>query len=165
MTTENDNADQCARLAPPLKWHGGKHYLAPKIVALMPPRCQTPNKPAPDDTGWLHYVEPYAGGLSVLLANDPHGISEVVSDMHGELTNFWRVLQDPALFAEFVRRLDAVPFAVNVALRCRDGNVARNASPAVPSTLRAEATGRVRAIHRQAGRPATSIYAIDREQV
>ena len=24
-------------LVPPLKWHGGKHYLAGRIVALMPP--------------------------------------------------------------------------------------------------------------------------------
>jgi hypothetical protein len=28
------------RVAPPLKWHGGKWYLAPKIVALMPPHVQ-----------------------------------------------------------------------------------------------------------------------------
>lgn len=29
----------------PIKFHGGKHYLASKIVALMPPH--------------IHYVEPY----------------------------------------------------------------------------------------------------------
>lgn len=40
----------------PLKWHGGKHYLAARIVALMPPHT--------------HYVEPFAGGLSVLLAGN-----------------------------------------------------------------------------------------------
>jgi DNA adenine methylase len=32
----------------PLKTHGGKHYLARKIVGLMPRH--------------LHYVEPFAGG-------------------------------------------------------------------------------------------------------
>ena len=76
----------------PLKWWGGKHYLAKKIIDLMPRH--------------LHYVEPYAGGLAVLLEKDPfdrslywgekgyeQGVSEVVNDIHRELTNFWRVLQ------------------------------------------------------------------------
>ena len=95
----------------PLKWHGGKHYLAKWIISLMPPRCKNPNKPDPADPGWLHYVEGYAGGLAVLLQNDPIGISEVVNDINGGLTNFWRVLQDSALFAEFKRVLEAVPFS------------------------------------------------------
>ena len=40
-------------LTPPLKWHGGKHYLASRIVGLMPPH--------------LHYVEPFFGGGTVLV--------------------------------------------------------------------------------------------------
>jgi hypothetical protein len=84
-------------IVPPLKWHGGKHYLARRIVARMPPH--------------IHYVEPYAGGLAVLLAKDPEGVSEVVNDLHGELTNFWRVLQDPATFARFRRTVEAIPFS------------------------------------------------------
>ena len=86
------------RITPPLKWHGGKHYLAAKIVGLMPPRCKTPNAPRDDDAGWLHYVEPFAGGLSVLLANDPEGISEVVNDLDGDLMNFWQVLRSAEMF-------------------------------------------------------------------
>lgn len=85
------------RVPPPLKWHGGKHYLAPRIVALMPPHT--------------HYVEPYAGGLSVLLAKDPGGVSEVVNDLNRELTNFWRVLQVPRLFEEFLRIEQSTPFS------------------------------------------------------
>ena len=54
------------RLTPPLKWHGGKHYLAADIIGLMPPH--------------QHYVEPYAGGLAALLAKDPEGVSEVATD-------------------------------------------------------------------------------------
>lgn len=81
----------------PLKWHGGKSYLAAKITALMPPH--------------LHYVEPYAGGLSVLLAKDPEGVSEVVNDLNRELTNFWRVMQVPNLFEQFLRIEQATPFA------------------------------------------------------
>ena len=69
---------------PPLKWHGGKHYLASRFVGLMPPH--------------LHYVEPFLGGGAVLLARDPNdpslwlsphkGVSEVVNDINGRLVNF-----------------------------------------------------------------------------
>ena len=84
----------------PLKFHGGKHYLAKKIIELMPPH--------------LHYVEPYAGGLSVLLAKDPEGISEVVNDLHKDLSNFWRVLQGGESFRVFQRLCEATPFSVIV---------------------------------------------------
>src|SRR5438105_101804 len=86
-----------ARVSPPLKWHGGKWYLAPKIVALMPKH--------------LHYVEPFAGGLSVLLAKDPHGVSEVVNDVDRQLTNFWQIMQQERSFDSFRRILQAVPFS------------------------------------------------------
>lgn len=94
----------------PLKWHGGKRYLANKIIALFPPRCKNPNKPSAADPGWLHYVEPYFGGGSVLLANDPEGISEVVNDINSDLTNLWCVLQSPKAFKEFHRVLSVTPF-------------------------------------------------------
>lgn len=84
-------------ITPPLKWHGGKHYLAPKLVAMMPPHT--------------HYVEPFAGGLSVLLAKDPEGVSEVVNDLNSMLMDFWRVLIHEQLFPLFVRRCQATPFA------------------------------------------------------
>jgi DNA adenine methylase len=100
-----------SRPSPPIKIHGGKSYLAERISDLMPPRCRTPNAPAPDDSGWLHYVEPYFGGGAVLLANDPEGVSEVVNDINGHLMNFWRVLQAPDAFAVFKRRVEATPFA------------------------------------------------------
>jgi len=84
-------------LTPPLKYHGGKHYLAAKLVALMPPH--------------IHYVEPYCGGLSVLLHKDPNGVSEVANDIHSGLTNFFKVLQSPQHFAEFQRIVCVVPFS------------------------------------------------------
>lgn len=83
--------------SPPLKWHGGKHYLAAKIVALMPTH--------------IHYVEPFFGGGSVLLAKEPEGVSEVVNDLNYELTNFWNALQGDESFAAFKRRVDAIPFS------------------------------------------------------
>jgi len=91
----------------PLKMHGGKFYLASRIVALMPKH--------------LHYVEPFFGGGSVLLARDPNdpslwmpghqGVSELVNDIDDRLMSFWRVLQDPVAFAEFHRRVQVIPFA------------------------------------------------------
>jgi DNA adenine methylase len=81
----------------PLKWHGGKHYMASKIVALMPPHT--------------HYVEPYFGGGAVMFAKDPEGVSEVANDINGHLTNFWRVLQRPDSFEAFRRRCEATPFS------------------------------------------------------
>jgi DNA adenine methylase len=99
-----------AKLTPPLKWHGGKHYLAPRIVDLMPKH--------------LHYVEPFGGGLRVLFARDPQdprfwisdkshlrGVSEVVNDIDGRLMNFWRVLRDESLFPRFLRAVDAIPLS------------------------------------------------------
>lgn len=85
------------KLTQPLKWHGGKHYLAKSIVELMPPH--------------VHYVEPYFGGGSVLLQKDPAGISEVVNDCNLELTNFWKVLQSPGQFAKFIRVIEVAPFS------------------------------------------------------
>src|SRR5438067_103799 len=94
-------------MTPPLKWHGGKHYLASRIVGLMPRH--------------LHYVEPYFGGGAVLLARDPNnqslwqpshkGVSEVVNDINGRLVNFWRVLQNEEAFRRFVRMVQAIPLA------------------------------------------------------
>ncbi|MHB8974581.1 MAG: DNA adenine methylase [Pirellulaceae bacterium] len=98
-----------AKLVKPLKWHGGKHYLASWIIEQMPPH--------------LHYVEPYFGGGSVLLARDPdhnwmgneplpahqRGCSEVVNDLNGDLVNFWMVLRDEDLFQQFMRRAEATP--------------------------------------------------------
>lgn len=81
----------------PLKWHGGKHYLAGKIVPLLGKHT--------------HYVEPFAGGLSVLLAKPYEGVSEVINDLHSSLMNFYRVLQNQALFPLFVRKVSVTPFS------------------------------------------------------
>lgn len=81
----------------PLKYHGGKHYLANDIVSLMPPH--------------LHYVEPYFGGGAVLFAKSTEGVSKVANDINGDLMNFWRVLQDKKSFTEFRRRAEVTPFS------------------------------------------------------
>lgn len=87
------------KLVGPLKFHGGKRYLAERFVEIF--------KRAPH----CHYVEACAGGLSVLLAKDPHGVSEVVNDADGRVSQFWSVLQDQAEFAKFQRLAQATPFS------------------------------------------------------
>ena len=102
-----------AVLTQPIKWHGGKYYLRKWIVGLMPPH--------------LHYVEPFFGGGGILLARDPdrdwmsfehqklpaafQGSSEVANDLHGDLINFWRVLQNAEDFEAFRQRIELTPFS------------------------------------------------------
>src|SRR5262245_12200255 len=45
------------KVDPPLKWYGGKSYIADWILEKMPPH--------------LNYVEPYFGGGQVFFARDP----------------------------------------------------------------------------------------------
>lgn len=93
------------KLTQPIKWHGGKHYLAKRIIELMPPH--------------IHYVEPFAGGLSVLLAKNPEGVSEVVNDIDKDLTTFWEVLMMPYTFNLFERICQATPFSSEVFSRAQ----------------------------------------------
>lgn len=64
---------------PPMPYSGGKQKIARKIVDLLPPHDS--------------YCEPFAGGLSVLLAK-PVAPIETVNDLNGDLVAFWRVLRD-----------------------------------------------------------------------
>ena len=109
MTRPLSDATQAGGLTPPLKWHGGKHYLTRHVLGLMPRH--------------LHYVEPFFGGGQVLFARDPQdprylwdgptsdkrkadGVSEVVNDLDGDLMNFYAVLKAPDLYARLQHRLD-----------------------------------------------------------
>lgn len=81
----------------PIKWYGGKAYLAPKIRALFPKHTR--------------YCEPYFGGGAVMLAGDGEGVSEFANDLNWRLSHFWRALADPWCFAEFRRAVEAKPFS------------------------------------------------------
>jgi DNA adenine methylase len=63
----------------PVPYFGSKQTIAPWIVSLLPNQG--------------HYVEPFAGSLSVLLAKRPSPM-ETVNDLDGDLMLFWRVLRD-----------------------------------------------------------------------
>lgn len=63
----------------PVPYFGSKQSIAPWIANLLPDH--------------EHYVEPFAGGLSVLLAKTP-SLMETVNDLDGQLMTFWRILRD-----------------------------------------------------------------------
>lgn len=89
-----------SKLQQPIKWHGGKHYLADWIISHMPAHT--------------HYVEPFFGGGSVLLQKDPEGVSEVVNDLNSCLAVFWAVLRSDEWFEEFKRCVESTPFCESV---------------------------------------------------
>ncbi|PZQ45669.1 MAG: DNA methyltransferase, partial [Phenylobacterium zucineum] len=62
-----------------MPYFGGKQRIADRIVDMFPPHG--------------HYVEPFAGGLSVLFAKPPARL-ETVNDLDGDIVNFWRVLRE-----------------------------------------------------------------------
>ena len=123
MKTKSQRAGQRqSQLVQPLKWHGGKHYQAKRIVDLMPPH--------------LHYVEPYFGGGAVLFARDPdrdwyqgaddwtgkshqRGCSEIINDINGDLANFFKVLKSEVLFQELQRQIDVTPFSMQIFLEAK----------------------------------------------
>jgi len=83
----------------PLKWHGGKHYLAPKLWEIA--------KTIPH----IHRVEVFGGSLAFTLATDPEGFSEVVNDTNFPLMNFWGVLRSDGAFEDFSRKAQCLPFS------------------------------------------------------
>lgn len=86
----------------PIKWHGGKHYMIPKLLQIQE-KITTPI---------IHRVEHFGGSLSWTLAQKQiDGVSEVVNDIHEGLTNFWDVLQRPHYFERFKRQCEATPFS------------------------------------------------------
>lgn len=79
----------------PLKFHGGKYYLADTIIDLMPEH--------------LHYVEPYFGGGQVLFRKSAENCSEVANDLNDDLMNFWMCLANPKHFSTMVEMLEVTP--------------------------------------------------------
>lgn len=65
--------------APPFAYFGGKTTAARRIVSHLPAH--------------LHYVEPFAGSLAVLLAK-PRSRMETVNDLDRAIVTFWRVLRE-----------------------------------------------------------------------
>lgn len=75
-----------------MPYYGGKQTIADRLIALFPPH--------------QHYVEPFCGSLSVLLAK-PQVAHETVNDLDGALVTFWRILRDRT--EELVRACSLTP--------------------------------------------------------
>lgn len=75
-------------------WFGGKRTLAPAIVAQLGKHTQ--------------YFEPFCGSMAVLLAK-PRSQKETVNDLHGDLINLARVIQNenaaPVLYERLERTI------------------------------------------------------------
>jgi DNA adenine methylase len=89
--------------APPFAYFGGKTTAAARIVDHLPPH--------------LHYVEPFAGSLAVLLAK-PRSRMETVNDLDEAVMTFWRVLRDRPL--ELARACHLTPHSRAEWEACRD---------------------------------------------
>ena len=66
-------------IRPPVKWHGGKHYLCHRIIAQFPEHTT--------------YVEPFGGAASVLLNKKPAEV-EVYNDLDERIVRLFRTLRD-----------------------------------------------------------------------
>ncbi len=74
-------------------WYGAKRLLAPAIVAEL-------GRPA-------SYFEPFCGSLAVTFAKPPSRM-ELVNDLHGDIVNLARVLQDEETAVRLHHRLESV---------------------------------------------------------
>lgn len=90
-------------IKPPFTYYGGKSSIAEQIVGFFPPH--------------VHYIEPFAGSLSVLLAKRPARM-ETVNDLDGDLQTFWRVLRNRT--AELERVCALTPHSRAEYAQCRD---------------------------------------------
>ncbi len=81
-------------LRPPVKWHGGKHYLCHRIIEHFPPHHT--------------YLEPFGGAASVLL-NKGRSPVEVYNDLDERITRLFRVIRNHG--AELHRRLSLTPYS------------------------------------------------------
>jgi len=67
-----------SRVRPVVRWPGGKTCLLKKLLPLIPEHTC--------------YMEPFGGGLAMLLAK-PRSVVEVINDTHGDLINFYRCVR------------------------------------------------------------------------
>lgn len=85
-----------APMKPPFPYYGAKARLAPWIVGLMPREHRV-------------YVEPFAGSAAVLFARQRPAPHEVLNDLDGNVTTFFRVLRDRE--SDLLRALALTPYS------------------------------------------------------
>jgi len=80
----------------PIVWLGGKGLLCSKLLKFIPDHNT--------------YVEPFGGGMSLLLAKDPSKV-EVYNDIDSSLVNFFSVLRNEEKFNKFYRMVCLTPYS------------------------------------------------------
>jgi DNA adenine methylase len=78
----------------PVKWHGGKRYLAKRIIENFPPHRV--------------YLEAFGGGGSVLL-NKPPAEVETYNDLDRRITRLFRVLREQG--DRFLEKARLIPYS------------------------------------------------------
>lgn len=86
-------------------WMGGKRTMAPQIVTELGKHTQ--------------YFEPFCGSMAVLFAKEPSQ-KETVCDMHGDIVNLARVIQDEKLGVWLFEALQRVLFCESILQDARD---------------------------------------------
>ncbi len=94
-TPKPDGQTEKARVGALAPWYGGKRTLAPRIIEELGEHAA--------------YWEPFCGSMAVLLAK-PQATVEAVNDLHGDLHNLARVIQDDQLGPQFYRKARRILF-------------------------------------------------------
>lgn len=85
-------------------WFGSKRTLAPRVIAELGEHRD--------------YWEPFCGSMAVLLAK-PRATNETVNDLHGDLVNLARVIQDEVSAVKLYRRLRRTLFCEGWHAECQ----------------------------------------------
>lgn len=77
---------------------GGKSHLLSKIYEIMPPHST--------------YLEPFAGGASVLMNMPPSASErEVINDINNDIVDFFQIVKDKDKFEELKHQLVNTPYS------------------------------------------------------
>lgn len=79
-----------------LRYPGSKKRIAPWIISQIPKHHS--------------YLEPYAGGLAVLLNKEPSRI-ETVNDLDNDVINLFRIIQNEGTRDELIQKIVYTPYA------------------------------------------------------
>ena len=99
------------RVLPFLKAHGGKSYLASRIIELMPP----------NDI----YVEPFVYGGSVLI-NKPSSYEQYAGDINPRVIDAWHAVQKRPVW--LIEALREFPYSQETFDLAKNADIARNPS-------------------------------------
>jgi DNA adenine methylase len=94
------------KVRPILKWFGGKNFLARRIIELI----------LDSET----YVEPFAGGLNVLLNKCKYG-TEIVGDLNTELIHLYETVRDQS--SVLLDHLKSIPYTEEVFKRALSAGI------------------------------------------